>query len=136
MNFEIVSDRDRAYEFVTRFYPYNRTEWQKGICLLRDGEVVCGVIYDEFNGTNVFMHVAAEVGGKWLTRDFLRCAFHYPFVQLGVKRITGWVEAHNFKARRFDEHLGFKEEARLKGAGTNGVDVILYVMRREDCRYV
>jgi NifB/MoaA-like Fe-S oxidoreductase len=39
-------------------------------------------------------------------------------------------------AREFDENLGFQQEAVLKGAASDGGDVILYVMRKEDCKYV
>jgi RimJ/RimL family protein N-acetyltransferase len=46
------------------------------------------------------------------------------------------VEASNLPARRFDEHLGFQQEAVLQGAASDGGDVILYVMRRENCRYL
>jgi RimJ/RimL family protein N-acetyltransferase len=71
-----------------------------------------------------------------MTREYLRYCFHYPVVECGVDRVSGWVEASNEAARRFVEHLGFREEARLKGAARDGGDVILYVMWREDCRYV
>jgi RimJ/RimL family protein N-acetyltransferase len=39
-------------------------------------------------------------------------------------------------ARRLDEHLGFTHEATLRGAAPDGGDVLLYVMRREDCRFI
>jgi RimJ/RimL family protein N-acetyltransferase len=56
--------------------------------------------------------------------------------QLGVNRVSGYVNASNAAARRLDEHLGFKPEAVLTGAATDGGDVILYVMWRKDCKYV
>lgn len=108
----------------------------KGLGLEEDGELVAGVLYEGFNGQNVWMHVAAEPGGKWLTRAFLEICFDYPFNQMGVKRVSGYVEAKNSAARRFDEHLGFRQEAVLSGAASDGGDVILYAMRREDCRYL
>ncbi len=108
----------------------------KGIGLERDGDLVAGVLYESFNGANIWMHVAAVPGSRWLTRDFLKYAFHYPFVELGCKRISGWVEADNFAAQKFDEHLGFVHESTLEGAGRRGVDVFIYRMKREECRYV
>ncbi|NVN99288.1 MAG: GNAT family N-acetyltransferase [Geobacteraceae bacterium] len=108
----------------------------QAIGLEKDGKLVAGVIYEGFNGFNVWMHVAAEPGRHWLTRDFLGAAFLYPFVQLNCNRVSGYVEAWNEDAKRFDEHLGFKQEAILKGAASDGGDVILYVMPREGCRYV
>lgn len=108
----------------------------KGLGLERDGELVAGVLYEGYTHHNIWMHVAGKPGSRWMTREYLRYCFHYPFVELGCRRVSGWVEASNEAARRFDEHLGFKEEARLKGAARDGGDVILYVMWREDCRYV
>ena len=107
----------------------------RGLCQLQDDEVIAAVVYDEYNGQNIFMHVAARPGRRWMTRQFLHTAFHYPFVQLGVQRITGWVEASNLDARKFDEHLGFRHEATLIKAAPDGGDVCLYVMHREWCRY-
>ena len=53
-----------------------------------------------------------------------------------MDRISGYVNESNEVARRFDEHLGFHEEARLKGAAPDGGDVLLYVMWRDDCRFI
>jgi len=107
----------------------------KGLGLEKDGELVAGVVYEGYNGVNVWMHVAIAPGER-LTREYIRYCFHYPFIELGCRRVSGYVEANNEAARRFDEHIGFEQEAVLKGAATDGGDVILYVMRREDCRYV
>lgn len=108
----------------------------RAIGLRAHGEIVAAVIYEGLNARNVWMHVAAVPGKRWLTRMFLRAAFKYPFVICKVARVSGYVDDTNLDARRFNEHLGFKEEARLRGAANDGGDVILYVMYREDCRYV
>lgn len=105
-----------------------------GIGWARDGELIAGVVYNEYNHVNINMHVAS-VGRHWLTRPFLREAFDYPFNRAKVKRITAFIEDENKAAIRFDEHLGFKYETRLKDAYING-DILIYVMRREDCRWV
>jgi RimJ/RimL family protein N-acetyltransferase len=82
------------------------------------------------------MHVGAQPGKRWMTKAFLKAAFQYPFEQLGCSRVSGYVEWHNEAARKFDEHLGFTPEAILKGASSTGGDVVLYVMRKGNCRYV
>lgn len=131
----IISDPGRVFAFVRQFAPITMVAGNKGLGLERDGELVAGVVYEGYNGVNVWMHVAIAPG-TLLTRDYIRYCFQYPFDELGCKRVSGYVEASNTAARRFDEHIGFKQEAVLKGAATDGGDVILYVMRREDCRYV
>jgi RimJ/RimL family protein N-acetyltransferase len=136
MSTRIVSDPGRVWAFVKERVPIQCVAGMKGLGLERDGELVAGVVYEGFNGKNVWMHVAAEPGAKWMTREYLRYCFHYPFNEMGVQRVTGYVEASNELARRFDEHLGFRQEAVLKGAATDGGDVILYVMWKDECRYV
>ena len=108
----------------------------KGLGLERDGELIAGVLYEGYNGHNVWMHVAGQPGSRWMTRDFLKYCFHYPFNELGVSRVSAYVEASNGPAHKLDAHIGFKPEARLKGVASDGGDVIIYAMTREDCRYV
>jgi len=133
---KIVTDPARVIDYVTQFFPLVRSEGQAGIGLEENGELIAGVVYDDFNGSNVWMHVAASPGKKWLNREYLWFCFHYPFNQLGVNRVSGWVEVNNMEARRFDEHLGFKAEAVLEGAGRDGQDVIIYRMWRHECRFI
>lgn len=132
----IISNPIRVFEFITRTMPMQPCGGMKGLGLERDGELIAGVLYEGFNGRNVWMHVAAEPGKKWMTRDYLRYCFHYPFNEMGVDRVSGYVSASNADARRLDEHLGFKQEAVLAGAASDGGDVLIYVMRRGDCRFL
>lgn len=100
-----------------------------------DGELLAGVLYQNFNGANICAHIAGTPGGKWLNRSFLWMIFDYPFNQLGVKRITGFVPASNAAARAFDERLGFVPEATLQDM-LPGDDLIVYRMRRSECRWL
>ncbi len=100
---------------------------------LKDGELIAGVAYTDYNGVNISMHVYGE--GNWLKRQFLWAAFDYPFNQLNLKRVTGVVGEGNNRARRFDEHLGFKLEARLKDAHPTG-DLLIYSMFKDECRFL
>lgn len=134
--YEVVSDEPGAFKFVTKFFKLYWSAGQRGIVLKRDGEIIAAALYVENNGTNCFIHLAAEPGRRWLTREYLYWCLHYPFVQVGLKRMTGWIEATNKDCIRFAEHIGFTRETTLKGAGQNGVDVHLYVLRPENCRYV
>ena len=135
MTTRIISDPARVWAYVHQQIPVPVVGGMKGLGLERDGELIAGVLYEGFNGVNCWMHVATTPGKKW-TLEYLRYCFYYPFVEVGLQRVSGAVEASNLAARRFDEHLGFKQEAVLHGAAADGGDVILYVMRREDCRYV
>jgi hypothetical protein len=133
---EVVADEDAAFNFIKGFIPINPSFQQKGIVLRVDGEIIAALLYVEYNGSNVFCHIAGKPGRRWLNRDFLFWAFSYPFDQLGCRRITGWVEEDNAESRRFLENIGFSIEARLKGAGVHGQDVLLYRMLRSECRFL
>ena len=135
MSHQIISDPMRVWRFVHASTGVPASSTMKGLGLEKAGELVSGVLYENWNGVNVFMHVALAPGARW-TRRYLWYSFYYPFVELGVKRISGWVEASNLEARRLDERLGFRAEATLAGAAHDGGDVILYVMRREECRHL
>lgn len=133
--FDVVSDVEAAYEFCTKFFAVGHSAQMKGLVLRRHGETIAAVIFNEFNGQNIFMHCAAEPGKKWLNRHFLHEAFKHPFVTLSAQRITLWIEKSNVASRKFALHLGFKHEATLERAGILGGDVAIYRMFREDCRY-
>lgn len=110
-------------------------EWYQSIGLERDGELIAAVVFNYYSECDIAMHLAAIPGKRWLTRAFLRTAFSYPFDQLGVRRITGYVPAKNLDARRLDEHLGFKCEGIMRHALKDD-DVILFGILREECRFI
>lgn len=136
MTTRIISNPARVYDFVSQFMPMAMVAGMKGIGLEKDGELIAGALYEGFNGQNVWAHLAGKPGKRWMNREFLWYGFHYPFNEMGVKRISGYVNASNTEARRLNEHFGYQEEARLKGAAPDGGDVILYVMWRENCRFL
>lgn len=100
----------------------------------RDGELVAGVMFDNWNGSSIAMHVAGD-GGHWMTRDYARACFGYAFIQLKVKKIIGLVDSSNLAARRYDEHLGFRLEAVITDAAKHG-DLLIYTMTPEQCRWI
>lgn len=100
---------------------------------MRDGKLVAGVIFDHYNRASLAMHVAGE--GHWFSREFARRCFEHAFEGLKVKKVLGFVPEGNLKARKFDEHLGFKEETRIKDATRDG-DLIIYSMTKDECRWL
>ena len=102
----------------------------------QDGVILAGVVYDVFRGYDIQMHVAGVADKRWLTKTFLQEAFRYPFEQLMVTRVTGLVAASNIAAQRFDEHLGFKLEGRVRKGMPDGDDLLIYGMLRSECRWL
>jgi RimJ/RimL family protein N-acetyltransferase len=97
------------------------------------GNLVAGVLYEDWNGANIVCHIAGE--GNWATRDFLFVIFDYPFNQLKVKRITAPNDANNATSINLVTRMGFELECTLAQATPDG-DLHLFRMWRDDCKYI
>lgn len=106
-----------------------------GIGWERSGELVAGAVYMNCNGVNIDVHVASDCSKRWLVPSALRFAFAYPFVQLGVRRITAEIGEGNTNSRQFAEHLGFELECQKQDAHPTGA-ICVYKLRRENCRFL
>ena len=108
-----------------------------GACigLEKDGQLVAGVIFDQYNGRSACMHVASDGTRQWMTRQYLMVCFDYPFNQLKLNKLIGLVDSTNTDALRFDKNLGFVEEAVIKDAGKHG-DLHILTMTRQQCRFL
>ena len=98
-------------------------------------EILAGIWFENYNGANMMMHVAAKPDSRWMSKELLWYTFYYPFIECGCKRVTGLVAESNTAAREFDERLGFRLEARLKDAAPDG-DLLVYAMFRDECRWL
>jgi RimJ/RimL family protein N-acetyltransferase len=67
-----------------------------------DGTIRWAVVYDNYeSGGSVQMHIAIT-DPKYVTRRAISAVFEYPFYQLGVKKVLGFVNSENLKALSFD----------------------------------
>jgi RimJ/RimL family protein N-acetyltransferase len=111
--------------------------WTKGrgtaIGRLKDGQLVAGVLYEDWNGANIICHIAGI--GSWASRGFLHLIFHYPFSQLGVKRMTAPIAASNAKSINLVTKMGFELECTLAQANPDG-DVHIFRIFKEECKYL
>ena len=108
--------------------PYSALGWGD------ERRIVAGVLYDNFTRVAIDVHVAA-VGKPWLP-GFLRETFRYPFLQLGVRRLTAKVPALNLPSRRFVEALGFVLEGTVRKVLRDGNDCCIYGLLRSECRWL
>lgn len=104
------------------------------IGLEKAGVIVAATGYEDFNGASIRMHVAGD-GKRWMTREFLWYAFHYPFCELNVKKIIGLVHSGNEDALKLDNHLGMVHEATIKDGVIDG-DLLIFTMTKEQCRFL
>lgn len=106
-----------------------------GIGWARNGKLVAGVAYANWNGVNVECHIASDGSKHWLTRRYLWTIFDYPFCQLKARRITCCIGEGNRQSRRFVIHLGFELETTLKAAHPSG-DLYIFRMWKKDCKWI
>lgn len=98
---------------------------------MRDGELIAGVVYDNYNGRNVVGAVAID---KPPTRKFWTSIFSYAFETLDCHRMTVYVEESNTKSMKLMKKLGFEREGALMGAAEDGGNIIILYMRKTACR--
>ena len=92
-----------------------------------NGELVSGVVYKNVGASNATCHIAVSKPTKTLSQ-LLDHAFVYAFDQLGLKRLTVFVESTNHKSLRIVNHIGFVQEGVMHQAGDDGQDVVILVL--------
>lgn len=132
----VIDEHARIAQWVAERAGCDVHAWAGYVCIgVEQGDdLVAGVVLESFTGSNANIHVAG-VGRHWLNRALLFTVFDYAFNQLGLRRLTGYVQANNANALRFDTHLGFVPEAVIRDGAPSG-DVIVLAMYPETCRYL
>lgn len=96
----------------------------------RDGELIAGVIFNNWEGADI--HVTAA-GSMW-TKEFMQAIGEYVFDQLGCQRMTFITEKK--AVGRLAEKLGAKKEGRLRNHFGANRDGLLFGCLRDEYRYL
>lgn len=132
----ILDDPDRVAAFVGERIGRPHPWWKKAaIGIERGGELLAGVVFENWTDRSVEAHIAALPGRRWARPDFFAVCFRYAFLQLDVEIMYAHVRASNIDCCRLVEHLGFREVVILEGAAVRD-DLIIYAIRRSECRYL
>jgi RimJ/RimL family protein N-acetyltransferase len=99
-----------------------------------DGQIVAGVVINNYNGANATCHIAISKRTKLLVELFYHVC-NYAFNHCKLKRLTGMVPSNEPHILAFDKHLGFEEEFVMKD-GAPGADMHVLVMRPDTCRWL
>ena len=99
-----------------------------------DGKLMGVVAFNSFNGKLCSMHCAGN--GNWVSRAFIKAVFHYPFITCGKNYITITVAGDNLKSVKFVRHMGFRVMHRLRDGWDDGVDTVVLMMTRQECRWL
>lgn len=111
------------------FADFNACE---AIGLERRGEIVAGVVYENWNGASFVCHIVVE---GLMTPRYLAAIFHYPFVHCGAAKIIAPVAESNEDSIRFCRKLGFTLESTITRAHPDG-SLLLFTMEPEACRFI
>lgn len=96
---------------------------------------VWAVVYDHYEtDASIQMHIAIS-NPKYVTRQAIQAVFEYPFKQLGVKKVFGFVNSENAVALEFARRLGFTVDAVIQGMYKKG-DTYILSMARKQCRWL
>jgi RimJ/RimL family protein N-acetyltransferase len=128
----IVAGHDVGRWVYARIGGIYHPEASASIGLERDGEIVAGVVYYNWNGASAMASIAASAP---LSREFLGAIFRYPFDVGGLAQIVVTITGNNLRSLRLADRMGFTEQARLPDAHPAG-DLVFMVLRRENCRFL
>jgi len=103
----------------------------KAIGVTLDGDLVAGIVYNNFRGYDLSMHVSAT-SPKWGSRKIVGTLLAYPFVGLGCVRVTAQIAASNDRARKLLRQLGFHIEGLHPLAWEGREDALSFGMTRDD----
>lgn len=98
-----------------------------------NGELVSGVVFNNYNDTNATCHIACSKPNK-LFLELLDHAYLYAFQRCKLRRLTGFVDADNHKALKLDLHIGFQVEGMMREAGSEGQDQYILVLWPQNYR--
>jgi len=132
LGWHIVQGADIGHWVASRVGGKYFEEGSQAIGLEREGEIIAGVIYENFNGVSIVCHIAIE--GR-MTKRYLKAIFAYPFEFCQVKKIIVPVSSTHVKSLKLVTKMGFVEEARVKDAAPDG-DIIFLTLARENCRFL
>lgn len=115
---------------------YFPTPGAKALGVIKNKQLVAGVIYERFNGSHVEATIAAKPGSGWADRRTLFALFHYPFIQLGCLAITVVVPVSNLASLNLATKLGFEPQAMVRFAAHDGSTLIVLQQYRDTCRWI
>ena len=104
------------------------------IGVVSGGDVIAGVVINNYNGANATCHIAISKPTKLIIPLFEHvCDYAFRFCRL--KRLTGMVPTNEPDLIKFYKHLGLVEEFVMKD-GAPGADMQFMVLWPEDCRWL
>ncbi len=103
------------------------------IGVARNGRIVAVAVFYDYRLCSIEVTFVTTTP-HWASRENIRAILHYPFAQLGCKRLTAITEESNAAARSFLERLGFRQEGVHPDGFPSGKTGISYGLLRADAQ--
>ena len=132
MGWNIVGGEQVGHWVARRIRGGYFAERSKAIGLECNGELIAGVIYENWNHQSIWCHIAIE--GR-ITPAYLAAIFDYPFNVAQVEKIIVPVGSDNAESLKMVKKMGFVEEGRIKDGRPDG-DIVFLTLARDSCRYI
>ncbi len=94
----------------------------------RNGKIVQGVVFTDYSGPNIQIHIACAPGRTFYP-TFVAAAMDYPFRQLQCRRVTAFVAGRNERSRSLAMKFGGVQEGIMVDA-LDDDDLIVYGLTR------
>lgn len=132
MGWNIVGGEQVGHWVARRIRGGYFAERSKAIGLECNGELIAGVIYENWNHQSIWCHIAIE---RRITPAYLAAIFDYPFNVAQVEKIIVPVGSDNAESLKMVKKMGFVEEGRIKDGRPDG-DIVFLTLARDSCRYI
>jgi RimJ/RimL family protein N-acetyltransferase len=96
--------------------------------------LVGGVVFTDYRGHDIDVSLAFD-DPRWVRKALLKRLFAYPFLDLGVARITA-LTADDDKMQKFMRWIGWRQEGRHVQALDGTHDMLSWRMLRSECRWL
>ena len=106
-----------------------------GIIAVRNGIRVAAAVFDSWSPNSCLAHLIIQ-DPFVLRHGFLHQAFRLVFITRDRGLMTGLTPANNRKALALNKHIGFREVYRIPDGHKPGIDSVLQIMIRDECRWL
>jgi hypothetical protein len=112
-----------------------QTTQTTGVVAYKDDVPVAACVLDNWTESSCNIHIIIE-NPIVLRHGFLEEVFEFVFGFRKKLMVWGFTPSDNHKALKFNKHVGMVEQFRMKDASSQGVDLVVTRMHRDDCRWL
>jgi hypothetical protein len=125
----------REWNWTTHRTNVLRCSDTRGLVAWEGEHILAACVADNFGPDQCSVHLAID-NPIVLKHRFLETLAELLFLAEGRKRLFGMVPSTNRKALKFNDHIGFKEVARVPNGYMQDVDYVIMCMERVGCRWL